>query len=30
VITTGDLLAHELYEKESTIQHLESFVFDKR
>lgn len=30
VITTGDLLAHELHEKESTIQHLESFVFDRR
>ncbi len=30
VITTGDLLAHELHEKESTIQHLESFVFEGR
>lgn len=30
VITTGDLLAHELHEQESTIHHLESFVFDKR
>lgn len=30
VITTGDLLAHELGEKESTIQHLESFVFNTR
>lgn len=27
VITTGDLLAHELREKEATIQQLESFVF---
>ncbi len=27
VITTGDLLAEELREKEATIQHLESFVF---
>jgi CBS domain-containing protein len=27
VITTGDLLAHELRDKESTIQQLESFVF---
>ncbi len=27
VITTGDLLAQELREKEATIQHLESFVF---
>ena len=30
VITTGDLLAYELHEQESKIQHLESFVFDKR
>ena len=27
VVTTGDLLAHELKEKESTIAQLESFVF---
>ncbi|HRP07667.1 MAG TPA: CBS domain-containing protein [Gemmatimonadales bacterium] len=27
VITTGDLLAHELREKEATIQQLEAFVF---
>lgn len=27
VITTGDLLAQELREKDATIQHLESFVF---
>ncbi len=27
VITTGDLLAHELMEKEAVIQQLESFVF---
>ncbi len=27
VITTGDLLAHELKEKEAVIQQLESFVF---
>ena len=27
VITTGDLLAHELAEKAATIQQLESFVF---
>lgn len=27
VVTTGDLLAHELREKEATIQQLESFVF---
>lgn len=27
VITTGDLLAHELADKEATIQQLESFVF---
>lgn len=27
VITTGDLLAHELGEKEATIQQLEAFVF---
>lgn len=27
VVTTGDLLAHELRDKESTIQQLESFVF---
>jgi CBS domain-containing protein len=30
VVTTGDLLAHELRDKESTIQQLESFVFDVR
>lgn len=30
VITTGDLLAHELHEKDSTILHLESFVFEGR
>ena len=30
IITTGDLLAHELREQESTIHHLESFVFDGR
>lgn len=30
VITTGDLLAHVLRDKESTIQQLESFVFDVR
>jgi CBS domain-containing protein len=30
VITTGDLLAHELFEKESAIQHLESFVYYQR
>jgi len=27
VITTGDLLAHEIHEKEAKIRHLESFVF---
>lgn len=27
MVTTGDLLAHELREKESVIQQLESFVF---
>lgn len=27
VVTTGDLLAHELREKEATIQQLEAFVF---
>lgn len=27
MITTGDLLAQELKEKDATIQHLESFVF---
>jgi hypothetical protein len=27
LITTGDLLAHELREKDSVIQQLESFVF---
>jgi CBS domain-containing protein len=27
VITTGDLLAHELREKDATIQQLEAFVF---
>lgn len=30
VVTTGDLLAHELREKEATIQQLESFVFNVR
>jgi CBS domain-containing protein len=30
VITTGDLLAHELHEKDSTIHQLESFVFNGR
>lgn len=27
VITTGDLLAHDIHEKEAAIRHLESFVF---
>ena len=27
VVTTGDLLAHELKEKDAAIQQLESFVF---
>jgi len=30
VITTGDLLAHEMHEQESTIHHLEAFVFNGR
>ena len=30
VVTIGDLLAHRLSDQESTIQHLNSYVFDMR
>ena len=30
IVTTGDLLAHELAEKSAKIQHLEDFVFYTR
>ena len=30
VVTIGDLLAHQVSEHETTIQHLNSYVFDMR